>query len=116
MNTISELLKGDTQNFGCQIMEYTTSLSQLYIKVTTGEAVFYLTFIGTRYIESPMAWNNATFKLNNHDDKIKFMLSKRVLQDLPIEAMDELFNLYTIESVGVKIVASNVVKSNGEPT
>lgn len=110
MTEISELLQGDTQHCGCQIMEYRTSLSQLTIQVTRSDNSFYLDFNGVRYFEGPMAWNDASFVCKNDDEKAEFIRSTKSLQDLPLLAIDEIFNLYVVESVGFKIVAANVFR------
>jgi len=102
------LLEGKTEGFGCQIMNYQTSLGQLRILVTTDDGNYELDFSGVRYMQCSTAWNDASFRLNSEDEKITFMTTHPTLKTIPIEAIGELFHLYTIDSLDIKIVASSV--------
>ena len=113
MLNISEMLPSDPVNWHCQIWSYHVSHRMLCIQVSTFKTTervfsFYLTFIGTRHIECPVAWSDASFEVKSYDEKVKFIAETSSLQDMPPKAIDEIFNLYTIDSVGVKILAGDV--------
>ena len=106
------ILQGNTASFGCHIMEYRTSLGQLRILVTTDKTNYHLDFNGVRYLQSPTSWNNASFRVNSVDEKVAFMAPQPTLNAIPLDAIRELFNLYTIDNLNIKIFASNVFVSS----
>lgn len=113
MSSIREFLPANPSKYSCQIMEYVTSMGMLLIEIRGQGVVFSLTFIGTKYIESPTAWIDASFELKSHKEKVQFFAQTPSLQHIPKKGIDEIFNLYTIESVGVKIVAGDVGRTEG---
>lgn len=67
----------DPEQYRCQIYHYHARLSRLYLRVFKGVAeipVFYLLFADVAFLDCPVNWQGANFKIASADDCIGLML------------------------------------------
>jgi hypothetical protein len=61
--------------FACQVVGYTASLSQLVIKATRShqQETYFLTFMDVAYFEGPLTWNGARFLVADNSECMEIL-------------------------------------------
>ena len=93
--------------YRCNVYRYSSTLSQLYIRVFKGMSVapsFYLFFSDVGYFEGPMNWEGVDFQMQPADDCLSLMRDMGMVEDFLLddpdtrEALTESVHLYTVKT------------------
>lgn len=108
----------DPAEYRCQILMYHARLSRLYLRVFKGaaeQAAFFLLFADVAYMDCPVNWQGADFRIGESDDCLALMLEtgligKAILQFPGAYAsITDYARLYTVTTPGrlVRLIANS---------
>ncbi len=106
--------------YRCHIFRYYNGLSRLYLRVFKGQQdipAFYLLFSDVGYVDAPVTWQSADFRIAPPDDCIALLLQTGLIGQAILQfpdayaAITENSNLYVVDTphTPIRIIAGNVV-------